>query len=282
MGKMLRRFLMVALLVAGTSLLAFGQSSAPPDAPTPQPQTMKTPPAPAAQSDPSDPAARPDWKPTPDDGYEKKSMGEHMKDTLTTRPCVSLGGGPCRQVPKVGGGKKTDDGPGPSQKAPRSDEQNRSLNDDGESSSRSTIGDITPPKGDAANHPESTTGLEKRTDDVAEMKKWDPHRAGKNVEVGDYYFNQKNFFAARSRYQEALDWKDNYADAMFKLAVADEKLWDQQAKDVRKNPLVETAPIDYQAEARAYYQLYLKTLPGGEHAQEAKDAIARLDATAQK
>ncbi len=112
------------------------------------------------------------------------------------------------------------------------------------------------------------------------MKKWDPHRAGKNVEVGDYYFKQKNYIAARSRYQEALDWKDNYADAMYKLAVSDEKLWTEQGEDVRKNPLIGAAGVNYLDEARRYFQLYLKTLPEGEHAQEAKDAIARLAGSA--
>ena len=259
MSKMLRRLLLLSLVVTGTSLLAAGQSSVP-DTPAPQPETMKT--KPAAQPDPSDPASRPDWKPTPDDSYEKKSMGGRMKDTLTTPPCISIGGGPCRQVPKVGGGKKTDEGPGPSEKAPRSDDQNQSLNADGESSSRSTIIDLSPPKGDAANHPDSATGMEKNND-VSEMKKWDPHRAGKNVEVGDYYFSRKNYAAAASRYEEALEWKDNYADAMFKLGVADELL---------KRP----------DEAVRYFQLYLKTLPEGEHAQEAKDAIARLGGSAAK
>jgi len=278
MGKMLRRLLLLSLVVTGTSFLAAGQSSTPPDAPTPHPQTMKTPPA--AQPDASDPASRPDWKPTPDDGYDKKSMGEHMKDTLTTPPCISLGGGPCRQVPKVGGGKKKDDGPGPNQPMPRSDEQKQSLDQDGESSSRSSVIDLSPPKGDAANHPESSTGLEKN-DDVSETKKWDPHRAGKNVEVGDYYFNRKNYAAAASRYEEALEYKDNYADAMFKLAVAEEKLWDELAKDVRR-PAGFEPQSHYLDEARKYFQLYLKTLPEGEHAQEAKDAIARLDSTAKK
>jgi hypothetical protein len=271
MGKMLRRLLLLSLLVAGTSFAALAQSSTPPDAPTPQPQTMKTPPA--AQPDPSDPASRPDWKPNPDDEVEKKSMGQRMKDQVTAPVCIN---GHCVGGKSKPTNKDESQGPGPSEKPPRSDEDKRSLNDDGESSSRSTIGDISPPKDDVKNHPESVTGMEKNTDDVAEMKKWDPHRAGKSAEVGDYYFGQKNYIAARSRYEEALEWKDNYADAMYKLAVSDEKIWAELAKDVRRNPLLEGSPSNFRDEARRYYELYLKTLPSGEHAQEAKDAIARL------
>jgi hypothetical protein len=237
-----------------------------PDAPVPQPDAAPKVQKPAPQPDPADPASRPDWKPSADDQYEKKSLGQRVKDEVTTTPCVHVGVGGCinKPKPKVRTSKSDDDssqqpGPGPNQKAPRSDDQGRSLNQDGESSSRSSIVDLSPPKDDARNHPESSTGLEQPSD-VAEMKKWDPHRAAKNVEVGDYYFKQKNFVAAESRYQEALVYKDNFAEAMFKLAVTEEKL--ERADD-----------------ARRYYELYLKTLPGGDHAQESRSALTRLAGT---
>jgi hypothetical protein len=227
-----------------------------PDAPVPQPDAAPRTQTPAAQPDPADPASRPDWKPTPDDQYEKKTMGQRMKDQAAAPVCVN---GHCFGGKKSGDDKKDEQqsGPGPNQKAPRSDDQTRSLNQDGESSSRSSIVDLSPPKDDDRNHPESSTGLEQPTD-VAEMKKWDPHKAAKNVEVGDYYFKRNNFVGAESRYQEALVYKDNFAEAMFKLAVTEEKL-------------------ERPDEARRYYELYLKTLPGGDHAQESRDALARLN-----
>lgn len=261
MRSMLRRLLLIALLSLGSMALA--QSV--PDTPAPQPDAGKQPPAPAppstpaAQPDPTDPASRPDWKPSDNDsGYEKKSMGQRMKDQVTSPVCVN---GRCF------GGKKSDGdkgdeaeqaGPGPNQKPPRSDDQTRSLNQDGESSSRSSIGDLSPPKNDARDHPNSSTG-EPQPSDTSEMKKWDPHRAAKNLEVGDYYFSRNNFIAAESRYQEALEYKDNFAEVMYKLALTEEKL-------------------QHPDEARKYFELYLKTLPGGDHEQEAKDAIARLTA----
>ena len=231
-------------------------STQPPDAPTLQPDAGQPPVKPAAQPDQADTTSQPDWKPdSKDQGYEKKSMGQRVKDQVTSPVCVQ---GHCF------GGKKSGDksdeeqaeGPGPNQKPPRSDDQTRSLNEDGESSSRSSIGDIAPPKDDAKNHPESSIG-ETPSTDVAETKKWDPHKAAKDLEVGDYYFDRKNYVAAESRYQEALDYKDNFAEVMYKLAVTEEKL-------------------ERPDEARKYYQLYLKTLPEGDHAQAAKEAMARL------
>ena len=268
MNKMFRRLLLIALLSVAS--LAVAQSS-PPEAPAPQPDAGQQPPQPAAQStpakpsaqaDPADPASRPDWKPgDTDQGYEKKSMGQRMKDQATSPVCVN---GHCFGGKKSGdkGDKDEAQGPGPNQKPPRSDEQTRSLNDDGESSSRSAIGDISPPRDDARNHPESSTGNEPAAE-VSEMKKWDPHRAAKNVDVGDFYFDKKNYAAAKSRYEEALEYKDNYAEAMYKLAVADEKL-------------------EHPDEARKYYQLYLKTLPQGDYAQASRDALTRLGDQAAK
>lgn len=270
MNKMFRRLLLISLLSAAS--VAVAQSSAPPDTPAPQPDAgqqasqpaaQPAPSKPAAQPDPSDPASRPDWKPSDtDQGYKKQTMGQRMKDQVTSPVCVN---GHCFGGKKPGDTSDKDEaqGPGPNQKAPRSDDQTRSLNEDGESSSRSTIGDISPPKDDVRNHPESSIGDEQPATDVSEMKKWDPHRAAKDVEVGDFYFDRKNYVGAKSRYEEALEYKDNYADAMYKLAVADEKL-------------------GYPEEARKYYELYLKTLPQGDYAQASHDALARLGDKAAK
>jgi tetratricopeptide (TPR) repeat protein len=106
--------------------------------------------------------------------------------------------------------------------------------------------------GDAADHPDSSldTG-------TSEFHPWDPHRAMKNIEVGDYYYKQKNYRAAVSRYEEALQWKPRDAEATYKLAEAQEKLGDKLA-------------------ARKNYQAYLSILPEGPRAQEANKALARL------
>lgn len=92
---------------------------------------------------------------------------------------------------------------------------------------------------------------------VTEFHAYDPHKAAKNVEVGDYYFKRKNYRAAESRYEEALQWKPNDAAATFRLAQTEEKLG--KKSDAVKN-----------------YQAYLKILPEGEFSIEAKSGIGRL------
>lgn len=139
----------------------------------------------------------------------------------------------------------------------KASERNREAQ---ESSSRDTRVDISPPKGDAKNHPDSksaVSGLESSdsSSDVQEFHPWNPMKALKDVEVGDYYFKRKNYRAALDRYKEALYWKDNDAVASFRLAVCQEKLGDK-------------------GEAKKYYEQYLKILPEGPFA---KDAHASLD-----
>ncbi len=123
--------------------------------------------------------------------------------------------------------------------------------DSGMSSSNDTRIDLSPPSGDATMHPNSDV------DDVNEMHPYNPHKADKDVEVGDFYFRQKNYKAAESRYAEALEYKDNDAEATFKLALTKEKLGEKE-------------------DAVTGYQSYLKILPEGPHAKEAKDAIEKL------
>ncbi len=122
----------------------------------------------------------------------------------------------------------------------------------GESSSRSSIIDLSPPPADRNREPDPFS-------DVSELTKWDPHRAAKNVEVGDYYFKRGNYPAALSRYQEALEWKANDAIATFRLAETNEKLGQP-------------------GDARRYYQQYLQILPRGPLADDARHALARLSA----
>ncbi len=131
-----------------------------------------------------------------------------------------------------------------------------------ESSSRETRTDISPPKDDAKAHPNSKSAVaDMDTDDqqdasgVQEFHPWSPMKAMKDVEVGDYYFKRKNYKAALDRYKEALYFKDNDAIATFRLAVCQEKLGDK-------------------AEAKKFYEQYLKILPEGPFA---KDAHASLD-----
>jgi tetratricopeptide (TPR) repeat protein len=147
---------------------------------------------------------------------------------------------------------------------PRSDSVNVSaLGDDlGESSSKDTQIDLSPPADDDKTHPrseEAVRNAESFSDsgEVSEFHPWDPHKAAKDVEVGDFYFKHKNYVGAESRYREALYYKDNDAVATFRLAVCLEKM-------------------NRPDEAREEYESYLKILPYGPETAEAKKAVERL------
>src|SRR5215813_13928851 len=75
-----------------------------------------------------------------------------------------------------------------------------------ESSSRDNRIDISPPKGDAKDHPYSKSAVADLEEDeavdatgVQEFHPWNPMKAMKDVEVGDFYFNRKNYKAALDR-----------------------------------------------------------------------------------
>jgi len=133
--------------------------------------------------------------------------------------------------------------------------------DPGESSSKTDPVDLSPPADDAKTHPQSSDILmDEGTSggaDVGEFHPWDPHKAAKDVEVGDYYFKRKNYRAAEDRYREALLYKDNDAIATYRLAVCLEKM-------------------ERPDEAREEYESYLKILPSGPEAVDAKKALERL------
>ncbi len=119
-----------------------------------------------------------------------------------------------------------------------------------ESSSKETQIDVAPPSGDEK-HPGADES------EFNEFHPWDPHKAMKCIEVGDWYFKQGNYRAAISRYQEALEWKPKDAEATYKLGEVQEKSGDLTA-------------------ALGSYQEYLKILPKGPYAEKAQKGVDRL------
>lgn len=151
---------------------------------------------------------------------------------------------------------------------PRSDRVNADeLGDDpGESSSKDESIDLSPPANDDKAHPQSSEILmdegSSGSGDINEFHPWNPHKAAKDIEVGDFYFKvRKNYRAAEDRYREALLYKPNDAVATFHLAVCLEKM-------------------DQPDEARKEYENYLIILPHGPEEKEARKAIQRLKGTA--
>jgi tetratricopeptide (TPR) repeat protein len=123
----------------------------------------------------------------------------------------------------------------------------------GESSSKQTQIDITPPSDDAKSHPEAGLGNE----DVDEFTPYNPMKAMKAVEVGDFYYKKENYNAAVSRYREALEFKPHDAEATYKLAEVLNKTGDK-------------------AGATENYEAYLKMLPNGPYAKKSREALEKL------
>jgi tetratricopeptide (TPR) repeat protein len=160
-----------------------------------------------------------------------------------------------------GDAEQPDNGPGQSHQRTNPDRDREA----GDSSSANTRIDITPPPDDAKNHPESASAVANAEDvspdnagDVQEFHPWNPHKAMKDIEVGDFYLNLKNYRAALSRYQEALLYKPNDAIANFRIGECFEKM-------------------DQPSQAVIHYQQYLKILPHGPLSKDAEKSVAKLE-----
>jgi len=123
----------------------------------------------------------------------------------------------------------------------------------GESSSKQTAIDVSPPDNDAKSHPEAGLG----NGDVDEFTPYNPMKAMKDVEVGDFYMKKENYGAAISRYREALEYKPHDGEATFKLAEV----------------LNKTGDFDG---AKENYDAYLKILPNGPYARKSRESLEKL------
>src|SRR5258708_28996300 len=93
--------------------------------------------------------------------------------------------------------------------------------------------------------------------DESVLRPYDPHRAAKDDEIGEYYLKQKNYRAALDRFHDALLYKPNDAEAMYGLAVTQEKL-------------------DLLDQADQSYRKYLQIMPNGPKSSESQDALKRI------
>ena len=82
-------------------------------------------------------------------------------------------------------------------------------------------------------------------------------QAAKDIDVGYYYLNQKNYIAAESRLKEAVELQPDIAAAYIGLGQAQQKLGKT-------------------ADARTSYEAYLKLEPDGHDADKVKKALAEL------
>jgi tetratricopeptide (TPR) repeat protein len=86
---------------------------------------------------------------------------------------------------------------------------------------------------------------------------FNPIQALKEMKVGDFYFKKGSYRAAAGRYERAVKWQPDLAEAYYKLGESREKL-DQPE-----------AAIDA-------YQKYLEAAPDARRADAVKKRIARL------
>jgi len=123
----------------------------------------------------------------------------------------------------------------------------------GESSSRDSLIDLNanPPKDEPA----------PAREDESVLKPWDPHKAAKDVEVGEYYLKLKNYRAALERFNHALVYKPDDAEATYGLAVTQEKL-------------------ELLSLAEQSYRKYLQILPNGPKSKDAEEALKRIGSQA--
>ena len=82
-------------------------------------------------------------------------------------------------------------------------------------------------------------------------------QAAKDIDVGYYYLNQKNYLAAESRLKEAVELKPDAAAAYIGRGQAQQKLGKT-------------------ADARTSYEAYLKLEPDGHDADKVKKALTEL------
>lgn len=87
---------------------------------------------------------------------------------------------------------------------------------------------------------------------------FDPHRAMKDLEVGNYYLKQKNYRAALERFNDALKYKPNDAEATYALALTQEKM-------------------DLLEQSRRNYSKYLEIMAHGPRAKDCEEGLKRVE-----
>src|SRR6478672_9085258 len=95
-------------------------------------------------------------------------------------------------------------------------------------------------------------------EDESVLTPWDPHKAAKDVEIGQYYLKLKNYRAALERFNHALTYKPNDAEAIFGLAITQEKL-------------------DLLTLSAQNYRKYLEILPNGPKSKDAEEGLKRVE-----
>ena len=105
--------------------------------------------------------------------------------------------------------------------------------------------------------PPAKTNKDNATQSAADQPTWDPLRAEKDLEVGQYYMKKGDFDAAIDRFQDATTAKPGYAIPFRYLGEAQEK------KGLKK-PAIKS------------YQRYLDLYPHAEDGEKIRKRIEKL------
>ena len=101
------------------------------------------------------------------------------------------------------------------------------------------------------------------TQNAPDQPKWDPLRAEKDLEVGQYYMKRGDYDAAIDRFSDAIEAKPGYAVPFKFLGEAQEK------KGVKKKAIKS-------------YQRYLDLVPRADDADKIRKKIEKLTKEAEK
>jgi tetratricopeptide (TPR) repeat protein len=125
------------------------------------------------------------------------------------------------------------------------------------------------PRQDPAQKPADTKqkppkpNTDSATESAPEQPKWDPLRAEKDLEVGQYYMRRGDFDAAIDRFNDAIEAKPGYAVPFRFLGEAQEK------KGVKKKAIKS-------------YQRYLDLVPRADDAEKIRKRIEKLEREVEK
>jgi tetratricopeptide (TPR) repeat protein len=114
-----------------------------------------------------------------------------------------------------------------------------------------------PPATPSAKKPAPKANKDNATESADDQPKWDPQRAEKDIEVGQYYMRKGDVDAAIDRFTDATVAKPGYA-VPFKY------LGEAQEKKGQKKPAIKS------------YQRYLDLYPKAEDAEKIRKRIEKL------
>lgn len=123
--------------------------------------------------------------------------------------------------------------------------------------------DPSPRPSDSAPKPKGKRGSETPTQNASDQPVWDPLRAEKDLEVGQYYMRKGDVDAAIDRFQDATTAKPGFAIPFRYLGEAQEK------KKLRK-------------QAIRSYSRYLELVPHADDAAKIRKKIEKLQAELEK